>query len=56
MTVRIPLTDGARLAECYRLGEVIERSSVNGTAELTVRMNGPDLARLRRSGVEVVES
>jgi len=53
--LRIPVADGARLAECYRAGEVLERTAVNGSLEVRVRMAREDLERLARGGVEVLD-
>ena len=53
ITVRVPTADGARLAEMYRVGEVLERSSRDGTEELTVRLEDWQAERLEREGVEV---
>jgi hypothetical protein len=39
--------------EMYRVGEVLERSSRDGTEELTVRLEGWQAERLEREGVEV---
>jgi len=51
--VRVPTADGARLAEMYRVGEVLERSSRDGTEELTMRLEDWQAERLEREGVEV---
>src|SRR6185312_4634492 len=53
ITVRVPTADGARLAEMYRVGEVLDRSSHDGTEELTVRLEDWQAERLEREGVEV---
>ena len=53
LNVRIPLSDGARLAELYRIGEVVSRAQVNGVFELAVRLDAADVQRLRGAGVEV---
>jgi GTPase len=55
VSVRIPIADGARLAEIYRLGEVVSREQVNGVFELKVRMDPAEANRLRNIGVEVSE-
>ncbi len=51
--VRVPLADGARLAEVYRLGEVLSREQSNGVFELIVRMDPAEAERLRGSGTDV---
>ena len=53
--VRVPLADGARLAELYREGEVLSREQVGEAYELLVRMDPSRMARLRQGGLEVVE-
>jgi GTP-binding protein HflX len=53
VTVRVPASDGARLAEMYRVGEVLGRSSRDGTEELTMRLEGWQASRLEREGVDV---
>jgi len=53
ITVRVPAADGARLAEMYRVGEVLGRSSQDGTEELTIRLEDWQAERLEREGVEV---
>ncbi len=52
--LRLPLTDGARLAALYRLGEVMERRDSAEGFDLLVRLPPEDLARLRHDGVEVL--
>jgi GTP-binding protein HflX len=54
--VRVPLADGARLAELYREGEVLSREQEGEHYELLVRMDPATLARLRQGGLEVSES
>ena len=54
--VRVPLSDGARLAELYREGEVLSREQVGDYSELLVRMDPATLARMRQSGLEVSDS
>jgi GTP-binding protein HflX len=54
VTVRVPSSDGARLAEVYRLGQVMSRRSTDGREELEVRLEGWQAERLEREGVEVV--
>ena len=53
ITVRVPTADGARLAEMYRVGEVLGRSSQDGIEELTIRLEDWQAERLEREGVEV---
>ena len=53
--VRVPLADGARLAELYREGEVLTREQVGDAYELLVRLDPSRMARLRQAGMEVVE-
>ena len=53
VTVRVPLTDGARLAFLYRSGEVLHRQSANGREEIRVRLAQEVVDRLRAEGVEV---
>ena len=53
--IRLPLSDGARVAALYRLGEVLQRRELDGVCELVVRLLPPDLDRLRKEGVEIVE-
>lgn len=52
--VRVPSSDGARLAEVYRLGQVMSRRSTEGREELEVRLESWQAERLEREGVEVV--
>ncbi|HEY7637550.1 MAG TPA: GTPase HflX [Gemmatimonadales bacterium] len=54
--VRIPVSDGARLAELYRLGEVLHRGESASGYELTVRLDPSEAARLRHEGVGVEET
>jgi GTP-binding protein HflX len=56
LRVRVPLADGARLAELYREGEVLSREQVGDAYELLIRMDPSKMARLRQGGLEVVES
>lgn len=51
--VRVAIGDGARLAEIYRLGEVIVREQVDGVFKLRVRMDPAEAERLRNLGVPV---
>ena len=53
VSVRVPIGDGARLAEIYRLGEVVSREQVNGVFELRVRLDPAEISRLRSVGVDV---
>ena len=52
--VRVPLAEGARLAELYREGEVLSRDEVGGCYEVMVRLDPSKLERLRRGGMEVI--
>ncbi|MFL5520563.1 MAG: GTPase HflX [Gemmatimonadales bacterium] len=54
VTLRVPSLDGARLAEVYRLGEVVSRRTVDEHEELTVRLEGWQAERLAREGVTIV--
>jgi GTP-binding protein HflX len=51
--VRLPVTDGARLAALYREGEVLSREDHEGTLELRVRLDKRQIRKLQREGVEV---
>ena len=51
--VRLPSSDGARLAELYRVGEVISTATDGGFTEVLVRLEGWQADRLRDAGVEV---
>ncbi len=51
--VRLPASDGARLAELYRVGEVISAAVNGGSTEVLVRLEGWQADRLREAGVEV---
>jgi GTP-binding protein HflX len=53
--IRLPLSDGARVAALYRMGEVLQRREVNGAYEVVVRLLPPDLDRLRKEGVEILQ-
>ncbi|MEP7325433.1 MAG: GTPase HflX [Gemmatimonadota bacterium] len=53
VTVRVPVGEGARLAELYRIGEVMSREQLNGVFELKVRMEPAEVVRLRKLGVDV---
>ena len=52
--VRVPLGEGARLAELYREGEVLSRDQVGECYEMMVRLEPSKLERLRRTGMEVI--
>jgi 50S ribosomal subunit-associated GTPase HflX len=54
VTLRLAQADGARLAELYRIGEVLSRRSLEGREEVEVRLEGWQVERLAREGVEVV--
>jgi GTP-binding protein HflX len=54
--IRIPMADGARLAELYREGEVLSREQEGEHYELLVRLDSATLARLRQSGLEISEA
>jgi GTP-binding protein HflX len=49
--VRLPAEDGARLAELYRMGEVMTREQDGSSVDLTVRLETWQLERLRQEGV-----
>jgi GTP-binding protein HflX len=51
--VRIPVTDGARLAALYREGEVISREQGESAYDVIVRLDRWQVERLQREGVEV---
>jgi GTPase len=53
--IRVPLADGARLAELYREGEVLSREQDGDWYEVLVRMEPSRVARLRQAGLEVSE-
>jgi GTP-binding protein HflX len=52
--VSVPASDGARLAELYRVGEVMAREQDGTTVDLTVRLETWQLDRLREGGVAVL--
>lgn len=56
VTIRIPIDDGARLAELYRIGDVMSREQKNGVFELKVRMDPNEVKRLQNLGVEILVS
>ncbi len=49
--VRVPAADGARLAELYRMGEVMTREQDGALVDLIVRLETWQLERLRQEGV-----
>ena len=49
--VRVPAADGARLAELYRVGKVVEREQDGAMVALTVRLEAWQLDRLVEQGV-----
>ena len=53
--VRLPVTDGARIAALYREGEVLGRADRADEVELTVRLHRWQVERLRGDGVTVEE-
>jgi GTP-binding protein HflX len=53
--VRLPLADGARLAELYREGEVLSREQNGNIFELVVRLDPYRVERLRQTGLEVTD-
>jgi len=53
--VRLPLTEGARLAELYREGEVLSRDEVGECYEILVRLDPSIYDRLRQSGLQVID-
>lgn len=54
VTIRLPMTDGARLAALYRQGEVLSMAAVGDQHEVVVRLDGWRVEQLKREGVEVV--
>ena len=46
VVLRVPMSDGKRMAEIYRVGEVLKREEVGEEYELTVRMPTGEAARL----------
>ena len=54
--LRIPVADGSRLASLYRSGEVVGVAPHDSYQDVTVRMPGWQVERLRSEGVEVVEA
>ena len=53
VVVRIPASDGARVASLYRLGDVVSRVDQGGYTELVVRMDAWQAERLKGEGVDV---
>ncbi len=51
--VRLPLSEGARAASLYRLGEVVTREQGTAGYELTVRLDDWQVERLKAEGVDV---
>ena len=54
--VRVPVTDGARIASLYRDGEVISRDQSDAAVELVVRLHRWQADRLRQEGIEVIDA
>jgi GTP-binding protein HflX len=54
--VRLPMSDGARLAALYRDGEVLSRQENGAALEVVVRLDRWQVDRLRGEGVEVAEA
>ncbi len=52
--VRLPMSDGARLAALYREGEVLSREANEGMLDIHVRLDRWQIQRLQREGVEVI--
>jgi GTP-binding protein HflX len=53
VTVRLPMSDGARLAALYRLGEVLSLVASGDQHEVTVRLDNWRVQQLRQEGVDV---
>jgi GTPase len=53
--VRLPLAEGARLAELYREGEVLSREQADESYEIVVRLEPATFERLRQTGLEVID-
>jgi GTP-binding protein HflX len=53
--VRLPVTDGARLAALYREGEVLSREDHDSQYDIVVRLESWQVERLRSQGIEVME-
>ena len=54
--VRLPVSDGARLAALYRDGEVLSRQENGAALDITVRLDRWQVDRLRAEGVEVSDT
>jgi GTP-binding protein HflX len=54
--VRLPVSDGARLAALYREGEVLSRQEDGAALDVTVRLDRWQVERLRGEGVEVADA
>jgi GTP-binding protein HflX len=53
--VRLPVSDGARLASLYRDGEVVSREEDGASLEILVRLDRWQVDRLRSEGVDVAD-
>ena len=53
--VRLPVTDGARLAALYRDGEVLSREDHDSQYDVVVRLDAWQVDRLKSQGVDVTE-
>jgi GTP-binding protein HflX len=51
--VRVPLSDGARVAALYRDGEVLSRTESETELEMVVRLDAWQVDRLRDEGLSV---
>jgi hypothetical protein len=51
--VRVPLSDGARVAALYRDGEVLARNQTETEYEFVVRLEVWQVKRLREEGLSV---
>ncbi len=51
--IRLPVTDGARLAALYREGEVLSREDHDSQCDVVVRLESWQVERLKSQGVEV---
>jgi len=54
--VRLPMSDGARLAALYRDGEVLSRQENGAVLEMLVRLDRWQVDRLRADGVDVSDA
>lgn len=52
--VRLPVSDGARLAALYRDGEVLSRGEQDGMLDVRVRLDRWQIKKLQSEGIEVV--